>query len=75
MTRANQRAVRLAEAIRQQSDLPVLLWDESGSTQTARQVRIEMGVSRRNRRGHLDDLAATIILQSYLDSNPSPTPS
>jgi len=26
-----------------------------------------MGVKRAKRRGHLDDLAATILLQSYLD--------
>jgi len=65
----SRRAVRLAEEIRLQSGLPVQLWDESGSTQAARQARMAMGVSRRLRRGHLDDLAATVILQSYLDSN------
>lgn len=68
-TSQSRRAARLAEAIRQQTDLPVQLWDESGSTQAARAARIEMGVSRRKRRGHLDDLAATVILQSYLDTN------
>jgi putative Holliday junction resolvase len=74
-TAQSRKANRLAEAIRQQSSLPVQMWDESGSTQAARQARIAMGVSRRHRRGHLDDLAATVILQSYLDSNQSkPTP-
>jgi putative Holliday junction resolvase len=67
-TMQSRRADRLAEAIRQQSSLPVQMWDESGSTQAARQARLAMGVSRRLRRGHLDDLAATVILQSYLDS-------
>jgi putative Holliday junction resolvase len=67
-TRQSRRAERLAEAIRQQTALPVVLWDESGSTQAAQQARLAMGVSRRKRSGHMDDLAATVILQSYLDS-------
>lgn len=66
---AARKAARLAEAIRQQTDLPVELWDESDSTQTAQQTRVEMGVSRRKRGGHLDDLAAVIILQSYLEAH------
>ena len=69
-TSQSRRATRLAEAIRLQTNLPVKMWDESGSTQAARQARLAMGVSRRLRRGHLDDLAATVILQSYLDTNP-----
>ncbi len=66
-----RKSERMAEAIRSQTDLPVTLWDESGSTQEARAARISMGVKRSKRAGHLDDLAATIILQSYLDSNHS----
>ena len=69
-TPQSRRAERLAEAIRMQTTLPVVLWDESNSTQIARQARIQMGVSRRKRAGHLDDLAATVILQSYLDAQP-----
>ena len=69
-TPTGRRAMRLAEAIQMQIELPVVLWDESGSTQAAREARLAMGVSRRKRSGHLDDLAATYILQSYLDSHP-----
>jgi putative Holliday junction resolvase len=68
-TLQSRRADRLAEAIHQQSNLPVIMWDESFSTQEARRARIEMGTTRRKRSGHMDDLAATVILQSYLDSN------
>jgi putative Holliday junction resolvase len=64
-----RRAARLAEAIREQTDLRVDLWDESGSTMAARQALISMGVARRKRRGHLDDLAATYLLQTYLDAH------
>jgi putative Holliday junction resolvase len=67
-TFSGRQAARLAGAIRNQTDLPVVLWDESGSTQAARQARLQMGVSRAKRSGHLDDLAAVIILQSYLDT-------
>jgi RNase H-fold protein (predicted Holliday junction resolvase) len=48
------------------------MWDESGSTQAARQARVAMGVSRRQRAGHMDELAATVILQTYLDASPNP---
>jgi putative Holliday junction resolvase len=67
-TPGSRRAARLAGAIRTQTNLPVVLWDEFGSTQTARAARIQMGVSRRGRQGHMDELAATVILQSYLDA-------
>lgn len=63
-----RRAGRFVEAIRSQTELPVELWDESGSTQVARAARIAMGSSRRKRKGHLDALAATYILQSYIDA-------
>ncbi len=64
-----RRAERLAEAIHAQTDLPVELWDESGSTQAAQTARRAMGVSRKKRSGHLDELAAAVILQSYLDAH------
>ena len=66
-TPQSRHAERLAQAIRDQGSIPVELWDESGSTQAARAARIAMGASRRKRRGHLDDLAATVILQDYLN--------
>ncbi len=64
-----RKSQRLAEAICQQSSIPVILWDESSSTHTARQVSLETGVKKKNRRGHLDDVAASVILQDYLDAN------
>jgi putative Holliday junction resolvase len=70
-THEGRRAGRLAEAVQGQTDLPVVMWDESGSTRSARSARLAMGVSRRKRSGHLDDIAATVILQSYLDAHSS----
>jgi len=63
------QAQNLAESIRQLSDLPVCMWDESFTTYEARQARIAMGARRKKRSGHLDDLAATVLLQSYLEAN------
>jgi len=65
-----RRAGRFAEALKTQTNLPVVYWDESFTTQDARAARIAMGVSRKNRLGHLDSVAATVLLQSYLDANP-----
>lgn len=68
-TLQSKQADHLAEAIHQQSELQVLFWDESFSTQQARSARIALSTTRKKRHGHLDDLAAAIILQSYLDEN------
>lgn len=68
-TPASHKADRLAAAIQEQGLIRIKMWDESFSTQEARQARIEMGTSRHKRRGHMDELAATVILQSYLDSD------
>ncbi|MCK5795417.1 MAG: Holliday junction resolvase RuvX, partial [Anaerolineales bacterium] len=43
------------------------LWDEYGSTKKAQDSRQQMNVSRKNRSGHLDQVAAAVILQTYLD--------
>jgi putative Holliday junction resolvase len=66
---AGRRAARFAEALKEQTQIPVVLWDESFSTQDARAITIGMGVSRRKRAGHMDELAAVMILKSYLDAN------
>lgn len=66
---SGRRAAKFAEALKEQTQIPVILWDESFSTQEARATRIEMGVSRRKRAGHMDELAAVMILKSYLDAN------
>ncbi len=67
-TLQGRQARRLAGTIATRADIPVVLWDEYGSTQAARRAYIEMGARRRERRSHLDAVAATVILQSYLDS-------
>jgi putative Holliday junction resolvase len=65
---AGRRAAKFAEALREQTQIPIVLWDESFSTQDARAARMELGVSRKKRAGHQDSFAAVVILQSYLES-------
>jgi putative Holliday junction resolvase len=64
-----RKAFRLADVIREQTSIPVELWDESESTREARMARIAMGSSRRARKGHMDELAATVILQTYIEAH------
>lgn len=66
---AGRRAGRFADELKNQTDIPVEMWDESFSTQIARTARIELGVSRKKRAGHQDEFAAVVILQSYLEAN------
>jgi putative holliday junction resolvase len=63
-----RKSKNFAVTIESKTKLPVKMWDESGTTQAALQSRIAMGVSRKKRKGHLDDIAATILLQDYLDN-------
>lgn len=65
---AARKSARLAEAIKSQTNTQVILWDESGSTGTARETLIELGVPQTRRRGHHDALAAVMILKDYLDA-------
>jgi putative holliday junction resolvase len=64
-----RKSKRLADAVQALTDIPVKMWDESGTTKAAIQSRIDMGVSRKKRRGHLDELAASILLQDFLINN------
>lgn len=68
---AAKKSVRLANAIRKFTEIEVVLWDESGTTKAAQRAYIEMNVPKKKRRGHLDHIAATLILQSYLDAHSS----
>ncbi len=65
---AGRRAAKFAEALKEQTQIPIELVDESFSTQDARATVIEMGYSRKKRAGHHDSLAAVMILRSYMES-------
>jgi len=51
--------------------LPVILWDERLTSFAAEQHLEEAGLNWRERKKHVDKLAAMFILQDYLDSHKS----
>lgn len=65
---AGRRAARFAEALAAQTDIPIKLWDEALTTRDAQSAARAMGLGRKKRAGHLDDHAAAVLLQSYLDT-------
>lgn len=48
--------------------IPVILWDERLTTVAAERVLIEADMSRKKRKKVIDQMAASLILQGYLDS-------
>ena len=55
-------------ALERRTGIPVILWDERLSTAAAERVLIERGVRREHRKETVDQIAAALILQGYLDS-------
>ncbi len=66
-TTSSRRAEKLGNVLKIEHKLIVNYIDEYGSTNQATQIAIELGTRRKKRRGHLDNLAATVILQRYLE--------
>lgn len=54
---------RLEQAL----EVPVVPWDERLTSKAAERMLIEANVSRSKRKGVVDRVAATVLLQSYLD--------
>jgi putative Holliday junction resolvase len=65
-----RHAQKFMDALKDQVKIPIVTWDESYSTNNAQEIRRAMQVPVKKRQGHLDDLAAAVILQSYLESHP-----
>ena len=56
-----------AEELKKHSDLPIVFMDERLSTVSAERILIESNMRREKRRNVIDQVAAEIILQNYLD--------
>ncbi len=67
-TPASRKANRLAGEIHAICEIKVQLWDESGSTRKAKDIKMLIGTSKKMRKGHQDSTAAAVILQDFLDS-------
>ena len=63
-----QLSEQFAEALREELNMEVVLWDERLTTVASERVLIEGKVRRENRKKYIDQLAAVNILQGYLDS-------
>ncbi len=62
-TRTQAFAAQLGEL----SGLPIHMWDERLTTEAAHQILYEAGHARQQHRRVVDQVAATLILQSFLD--------
>lgn len=64
---AEEKYEQFAEALRQKTCKPVVLWNEALSTVEAMDQRRAAGKNRREAQKDIDMHAAAVILQSYLD--------
>lgn len=55
------------EDVKRRTSLPVVFWDERLTTVASEAALIEMDVRRENRKKYVDQIAAVLILQGYLD--------
>lgn len=60
-------SLKFKEALSSTIKLPVYLQDERLTTVSANNILIEGNMSRKKRKKHVDNLAASIILQTFLD--------
>ncbi len=55
------------EKLAYRTELPIVLWDERLTTAAAEDILIESGIRRERRKEYVDEIAAMLILQGYLD--------
>ena len=56
------------DKLERRTGLEVILWDERLTTVAADEVLAETGVKKADRKQYIDQVAATFILQEYIDS-------
>ncbi|MEG2378464.1 MAG: Holliday junction resolvase RuvX [Clostridia bacterium] len=62
-----EKSELLAATLRSVCCIPVILWDERQTTVAAHQILNATGTRGKNRKNKIDAVAATLILQGYLD--------
>src|SRR5574337_742900 len=62
-----EAAQEFARLLHDRLDIPVHLWDERLTSLAAERLLLSAGMRRRARRDVLDQVAATMILQGFLD--------
>jgi putative holliday junction resolvase len=63
-----KRSRWFADKLRERTGLPVLLWDERFSTTEAERVMLAQDASRADRRANIDRVAASVLLQTVLET-------
>lgn len=63
---------KFVEVLRAETDLPVLLWDERLSTSEAHELLDQAGHDVMGRKAIIDQVAAVLILQSYMQAQRPP---
>lgn len=61
------KSEQFKEALERRCGLPVILWDERLTTVAANAAMMESGIRRENRHKYVDEIAAMLILQGYLE--------
>lgn len=64
----SQKVIAFAEIIEKTLDIKLTYWDERLTTVAANRAMLEADLSREKRKSIVDKIAATLILQGYLDS-------
>jgi putative holliday junction resolvase len=67
------RTEAFAQELANLTGLPIHLWDERLTSRQAHEILYEAGHPRQEHRRVVDQVAATLILQSFLDENRSAT--
>lgn len=62
-----QLSTEFKETLERRTGLPISMWDERLTTVAADKAMMEAGVRRENRGDYVDMIAASLILQGYLD--------
>lgn len=60
-------SIDFANKLKEKTNKEVALWDERTSTKSALKAMIDQNLSRKKQKLKKDEVAATIILQNYLD--------
>ena len=62
-----EKYAAFARRLEEATGLPVALWDERRTTVDAHRILGEQGVRAKNQKDKIDSVAATLILEGYLD--------
>lgn len=63
-----EKTLKFKEDIERRTGLPVIMWDERLTTVSADKAMMESGIRREHRKEFVDEIAAMLILQNYLES-------